>query len=67
MNFFRFVSNLRIFFLIFEKTIKSQKTPKKFLDNRLKQFANITHTFFDERGFQRIEKNLKQFICIRTN
>ena len=29
-------------------------TPKKFLDNWSKRFANTTQTFFDKRGFQKL-------------
>ena len=42
-------------------------TLKKFLDNRLKRFANTTQRFFGKQGFQKKEKNLKKFVCIRTN
>ena len=40
---------------------------KKLLDNRWKRFANTTQKFFDKRGFQKLEKNLKKFTCIRTD
>ena len=39
----------------------------KFLDNRSKRFAKTTQTFFDKRGFHKLEKNLKKFIYFRTN
>ena len=66
------------FFLVLKKRSKVQKfgyvfakrlhsTLKKFLVTRLKRFTNTTQTFFDKRGFQKLEKNLKKFICIRTN
>ena len=35
-------------------------TLKKFLDNRSKRFANTSQTFFDKRGFQKLDKNLKK-------
>ena len=70
MNFFRFFFLIfEIFVISFEKVIKSRNldvvakslrtTLKKFLDNRSKRFANTTQTFFDKRGFQKLEKNLK--------
>ena len=75
MNFFRFFSNLRIFFIVLKKRSKVTKFGyvfakrfrtilKKFLDNRSKRFANTDQTFFDKRGFQILLKNLKKFICI---
>ena len=67
MNFSRFFSNLRIFFLVLKKRSKFTKfryvsakrlrtTFKKFLDNRSKRFANTTQAFFEKRGFQKLEK-----------
>ena len=50
---------------VFEKRLRA--TLKKYLDNRSKRFANTTQTFFDKRGFQKLEKNLKKFICIQIN
>ena len=50
---------------VFAKRLRS--TLNKFLDNRSKRFANTTRIFFDKRGFQKLEKNLDKFICIRTN
>ena len=37
---------------------------KKFLGNLLKRFANTTQVFFDNRSFQKLEENLKKFLCI---
>ena len=70
MNFIRFFSNLRIFFLVLKKRLNVTKyacifakrlhtTLKKFLDNRSRRFANTTQIFFDKRGFQKLEKNWK--------
>ena len=67
-----------IFFLILKNWLKVTKFGyiftkrlrtilKKFLGNRSKRFANTTQTFFDKRGFQKLEKNLKKFLCILTN
>ena len=76
MNFFKFFTNFRNFFsfdkrssheilICFAKRLRT--TLKKFLDNRSKQYANTIQIFFDKRGLQKLEKNLKKFICIRTN
>ena len=78
MNHSEFLNNFRIYFCSFKKTIESgnldefskkrlRTTVKKFPDNRSKQFAITTQTFFNKRDFQKLEKNLKKFICIRTN
>ena len=71
INFFIFFSNLRNFFLVLKERSKVTKleyvftrrlhtTLKKILDNWSKQFANPTQTFFDKRGFQKLEKNLRK-------
>ena len=71
MNFIKFFSNLRNFFLILKKRSKVTKfgyvfakrlgtTRKNFPNHRSKRFANKTPTFFDKRGFQKLEKNLKK-------
>ena len=67
MNFFRFFSNLRNFLLVFTKRSKVAKfgydfatrlrtALKKYLNNRLKRFANSTQKFVDKRSFQKLEK-----------
>ena len=78
MNVSDFFLIFETFFFSFERTTKSREiwicfrkrlgtTLKKFLDNRSKRFANTSQTFFDKRGLQKLDKNLKKIICIRTN
>ena len=43
--------------IFFAKTLRTSL--KKFLDNQTKLFANTTQTFFDKRGFQKLEKKSK--------
>ena len=76
-EFFRFFSNLRFFFIskkrskvtkfgfVFPKNLRT--TLKKFLNNQSKRLATTTQTFFDKRGFQKLEKNLKKFTRIWKN
>ena len=74
MNFCRFFAKFSVLVLkndevtkfrtVFAKRLSTAL--KKFLDNRSKRFANTTQTFFNKRGFQKLEKNLNKFICIRT-
>ena len=40
---------------------------KKFLGNQSRWFANTIQSFLDKRDFRKLLKNLKKFICIRTN
>ena len=49
---------------VFAKKLRT--TLKNFLDNQSKRFANTTQTYFDKRSFQKLEKNLKKFIFMRT-
>ena len=78
MNFSRFFFNLRNFFLVLKKRSivtkfgyvfakRLRNILKKFLDNRSKRFGNTTQTFFDKKGFEKIENNLKKIIFIRKN
>ena len=78
MNFLAFFSNLRNFLLVLKERSKDTKfgyvfakrlrtTLKKFLDNLSERFANTTQTFFEKWDFQKLEKNLKKFIHLRTN
>ena len=78
MKFFSFFSNLRDFLFSFEKTIKSGNldmfSQKNYaLHSRSfwiidRRFANTMQIFFDKRGSQKLEKNLKKlFICNRKN
>ena len=48
---------------VFAKILRTSL--KKFLDNRSKRLANTIEIYFDKRSFQKLEKNLKKFICIR--
>ena len=68
-NFFSLVlkkqSIVTKFGYFFAKRLRT--TLRMFLDNRSKRFANTSQNFFDKRGFQKLDKNQKKFICIWRN
>ena len=50
---------------VFAKRLRT--TLEKFLNIRSTRFANTSQKFFNKRNFQKLDKNLKNIICIRTN
>ena len=72
MNFFRFFLICEFFFLVLKKRLSHEiwiwfRKKTTYYTQKISGFVNTTQRFFDKRGFQKLERNLKKFICMRTN